>query len=80
MARATPTEMKNIQKRMGVEEPKFKIEVAIGDPVKITDGPFKDFDGKVSELDQERGKLKVLVNVFGRSTPVELDSLQIKKL
>lgn len=67
-------------KRMKQEEPKFKIEVNIGDPVKITDGPFKDFDGKVSEIDQERGKIKVLVNMFGRDTPVELDSLQIKKL
>lgn len=67
-------------KRMGEAEPKFKIEVGVGDPVKITDGPFKDFDGKVSEVDQERGKLKVLVSVFGRDTPVELDSLQIKKI
>jgi len=48
--------------------------------VKIIDGPFKDFDGKVSEVDEERGKVKVLVNMFGRDTPVELDSLQIKKL
>ena len=84
-AGTTPTplsseEMDTLLKRMGKDEPKFKIEVNIGDPVKITDGPFKDFDGKVSELDQERGKIKVLVNVFGRDTPVELDSLQIKKL
>ena len=69
-----------LQKRMGVEEPKFKIEVIAGDAVKITDGPFKDFDGKVSEVDEEKGKIKVLVNMFGRSTPVELDSLQIRKL
>lgn len=73
-------EMDQMLKRMGQEEPKFKIEVGVGDPVKITDGPFKDFDGKVSEVDQERGKIKVLVNVFGRDTPVELDSLQIKKI
>lgn len=84
-AGTTPTplsqeEMDTLLKRMGGEEPKFKIEVAVGDPVKITDGPFKDFDGKVAEVDQARGKLKVLVNVFGRDTPVELDSLQIKKL
>ena len=63
-----------------MEEPKFKIDVAIGDAIKIVDGPFKDFDGKVSEVDEEKGKIKVLVNMFGRSTPVELDSLQIKKL
>ena len=73
-------EIEVLLKRMGGDEPKFKIEVMVGDPVKITDGPFKDFDGKVSEVDQEKGKLKVLVNVFGRDTPVELDSLQIKKL
>ncbi|MFH1643261.1 MAG: transcription termination/antitermination protein NusG [Patescibacteria group bacterium] len=73
-------EIDNLQKRMGVETPKFKIEVELGEMVKITDGPFKDFDGKVSNIDKERGKIKVLINMFGRDTPVELDSLQIKKL
>jgi len=73
-------EIKEIQKRMGVEEPKYKIEVGIGDPVKITDGPFKDFDGKIAEIDEERGKIKVLVSMFGRETPVELDYLQIRKI
>jgi len=72
-------EIENLKKRMGVETPQYKIEVKAGDPVKIIDGPFKDFDGKVSEIDEERGKIKVLVNMFGRDTPVELDSLQIKK-
>ncbi|KKU05644.1 MAG: Transcription antitermination protein nusG, partial [Parcubacteria group bacterium GW2011_GWA2_45_30] len=70
----SPEEMEVLLNRIGEEEPKFKIDVLIGDPVKITDGPFKDFDGKVSEVDQERGKIKVLMNVFGRDTPVELDS------
>ena len=65
---------------MGVEAPQHKIEVKVGDAVKIIDGPFKDFDGKVSEIDEQRGKIKVLVNMFGRDTPVELDSLQIKKI
>jgi len=69
-----------LKKKMGVETPLFKIEVKIGDAVKITDGPFKDQEGKVSEVDQERGKIKVLINMFGRDTPVELDSLQIKKI
>jgi len=69
-----------LKKRMGVEAPQYKIEVKAGDSVKIVDGPFKDFDGKVSEVDLERGKVKVLVNMFGRDTPVELDSLQIKKI
>ena len=73
-------EIDELLRRSGEQEPKFKIEASIGDPVKITDGPFKDFDGKVSEVDQDRGKIKVLVNMFGRDTPVELDSLQIKKL
>lgn len=73
-------EIENLKKRMGEEEPQYKIDVKLGELVKITDGPFKDFDGKVSEIDQERGKIKVLVNMFGRDTPVELDSLQIKKV
>ena len=73
-------EIDNLKKRMAVEEPEYKLEVTIGEPVKITDGPFKGFDGRVSEIDNERGKIKVLVNMFGRDTPVELDSLQIKKL
>ncbi len=84
-AGTTPTsvskgEIDTLMKRMGVDEPQYKIGVQIGDLVKITDGPFKDFDGKVSEVDEERGKVKVLVNMFGRDTPVELDSLQIKKV
>ena len=73
-------EVSILKKRMGADVAKFKIDVSIGDMVKITDGPFKDFDGKISEIDSERGKIKVLVNMFGRDTPVELDSLQIKKI
>ncbi|MBL7150010.1 MAG: transcription termination/antitermination protein NusG [Candidatus Pacebacteria bacterium] len=73
-------EIEILKKRIGVEIPQYKIDVKIGDPVKIIDGPFKDFDGKVSEIDAERGKVKILVNMFGRDTPVELDSLQIKKM
>ena len=73
-------EIDNLKGRMGVEEPHYKIDVKIDDTVKIINGPFKDFDGKVSEIDEKRGKIKVLVNMFGRDTPVELDSLQIKKI
>ena len=73
-------EIDSLKKRIAGEEPQFKIEARPGDLVKIVDGPFKDFDGKVSEVDQEKGKVKILVNMFGRDTPVELDSLQIKKL
>ncbi len=69
-----------IQKRIGVREPKFKIDVKQGDPVKVTDGPFKDQEGKVQEVDADHGKVKVLITIFGRETPVELDFLQIKKL
>jgi len=73
-------EIENLKKRMGVKEPQYKIDAKVGDLVKIIDGPFRDFDGKVSEIDVDRGKVKVFINMFGRDTPVELDSLQIKKL
>ncbi|MBI4123236.1 MAG: transcription termination/antitermination protein NusG [Parcubacteria group bacterium] len=73
-------EIESLKKRMSQEEPQFDIALATGDSVKIIDGPFRDFDGKVSDVDKERGKIKVLVNMFGRDTPLELDSLQIKKL
>lgn len=73
-------EIKSLQKRMGVEEPKYKIDVELGNPVKINDGPFKGQEGKVANVDEERGKVKVLVSMFGRETPIELDFLQIKKV
>lgn len=73
------SELKGIFKRMDVEEPKYKIDVNIGDLVHIKDGPFKNYDGSVNEIDEEKGKIKVLVSIFGRETPVELDFLQIKK-
>lgn len=73
-------EMEKIMKRMGKEEPKHKIDFAIGEVVSITDGPFKGFDGAINEIDPAKGKLKVLVNMFGRETPVELDSLQVKRV
>lgn len=81
----TPTpvsdqEMEYLQKRMGLEEPKYKIDLTEGTPVRIVDGPFKNFEGKITEVDEERGKIKVLVTIFGRETPVELDFLQIKKI
>ncbi|MBU4369717.1 transcription termination/antitermination protein NusG [Patescibacteria group bacterium] len=73
-------EVKSIQKRIGVEEPKYKIDIDPGSPVRIIDGPFKGFEGKISEVDEERGRVKVLITVFGRETPAELDFLQLKKL
>lgn len=66
--------------RMQNSEIEHDIAVEIGEMVTVVDGPFKDFEGKVSEVDKGRGKLKVLVNMFGRETPVELDFLQIKKI
>lgn len=76
---ATP-EVDELLRRMGKDEPEFKLAASVGDTVKIIEGPFKDFDGKVSEIDEARGKVKVLVTMFGRETPVELDFLQVKKL
>lgn len=81
----TPTpvdaeEVAAIKKKMGQEEPKYRIDVKKGEGIKIIDGPFKNFDGEVQEIDESKGKVKVLVMVFGRETPVELDFLQIKKL
>lgn len=73
-------EMDKIMKRMGRAEPKHKIDYNIGEVVNITDGPFKGFDGTINEVDATKGKLKVLVNMFGRETPVELDSLQVKRV
>lgn len=73
-------EIKTIQKRMGVEEPKYKIDIKVNAPVKIIDGPFKGFEGKVASIDEGRGRVKILISVFGRETPAELDFLQIKKL
>lgn len=73
-------EIEQIKKRMGVEEPEYQIDVSKGDTVKITDGPFEDYDGKVVDIDEEKGRLKVLVDMFGRETPVDLDSLQVEKI
>lgn len=73
-------EIDRIQKRMGVEEPKYKIEFKVNDLVKINDGPLKGFEGKVTEIDEDKGKIKVLVSMFGRETPVSLDFLQVKKV
>ena len=73
-------EMNKIKKRMGVEDPKHQIDFSEGEVVNIIDGPFKGFEGAVSEIDTAKGKLKVMVSMFGRDTPVELDALQVKKV
>ncbi len=81
----TPTpvsddEMSKIKKRMGVDDPKHRIDFSTGEVVSIIDGPFKGFDGAINEIDTQKGKIKVLVSMFGRDTPVELDALQVKKV
>ena len=73
-------EVASLMKRMGATEPKYRIYLSVGEAVKIVDGPFKGFEGKISEVDEGRGKVKALVVMFGRETPVELDFLQVKKL
>ena len=66
--------------RMRSDTVKHNIDLTVGESVVITDGPFKELEGKVNEVDDERGKVKVLVSMFGRETPVELDFLQVKKI
>ncbi len=73
-------EVDELFSRMNAHTAKHKIDLSINDAIKIVDGPFKDLEGKVNEVDEERGKVKVLVAMFGRETPVELDFLQIKKI
>ena len=73
-------EVDAIMKFVTQEQPKFKSKFSIGEAVKITDGPFSDFLGSVQGIDEEKGKIKVLVSIFDRETPVELDFLQVTKL
>ena len=73
-------EVDTLFKLMSETTVKHKIDLIVGEAIQITDGPFKDFEGKVGEIDEARGKVKVFVSVFGRETPVELDFLQVKKL
>lgn len=75
----TPEEFGLVKDRMGTEEPKFKADFAKGDIVKIVDGPFATFEGVVDTVNEEKGKLKVLVTIFDRETPVELAFNQVKK-
>jgi transcriptional antiterminator NusG len=72
-------EIQEILRKIVEEEPKYKIDFGIGDLVKIMDGPFKNSEGKVQEIDKERGRVKVMVSLFGRDTPIDLDFLQVKK-
>jgi|SRR3972149_1033643 len=73
-------EITQIKKLIKIEEPKYKIDLILGDLVRIIDGPLKGFEGKVDEIDEEKGKIKVLVSMFGRETPVNIDFLQVRKI
>jgi transcriptional antiterminator NusG len=74
-----PEEVAQILRRMEAEAPRVKVTFRVGERVRIVDGPFNDFRGTVSEIDMERSKVRVMVNFFGRETPVELDFLQVEK-
>lgn len=74
-----PEEVAQIIKRMEADAPHIKVTFRSGERVRIVDGPFNDFRGTVAELDMERAKVRVMVNFFGRETPVELDFLQVEK-
>jgi transcription termination/antitermination protein NusG len=75
----TEREIKAIEKYLATEKPRYTVKFSVGEAVKITDGPFAGFLGTVDNIDKEKGKLRVMVSVFGRETPVELDFLQAKK-
>ncbi len=75
-----PDEVKSILAYMKVEQPSYQASFAVGDAVKVTDGPFKDFVGSISEINEDKGQVKVLLSVFGRETPVILDFLKITRL
>jgi transcription termination/antitermination protein NusG len=73
-------EVKTILQFMEMEAPKYKAAFSVGEAVKIVEGPFADFLGTVEHIDEEKGKVRVLVSIFGRETPVELDFLQVSKI
>lgn len=73
-------EVDKLFKRMGGEQARHAIDLSLDDAVIIIDGPFKDLEGKVGEIDEERGKVKVLVPMFGRETPVELEADQVQRI
>jgi len=75
-----PSEVKQILKQMGYEEPKVKVDFTVGENIRVTSGPFENFIGSIEEIQNEKGKLKVLISMFGRETPVELDFSQVEKM
>jgi transcriptional antiterminator NusG len=73
-------EVSRIMKRQDTDKPKPKTDFEVGQPIKVTTGPFANFDGTISEINVDQGKLKVLVSIFGRQTPVELNFSQVAKI
>lgn len=73
-------EVASLMERMNADAPKHKIDLVRDDVITIIDGPFKDLEGKVGVIDEARGKVKIMVSMFGRETPVELDFLQVRKI
>src|SRR5687768_7807321 len=73
-------EVKQIMVRMSEESPKIKVTFKVGQKVRIVDGPFNDFIGMVAAIDSDKSKVRVMVNFFGRDTPVELDFLEVEKV
>jgi transcriptional antiterminator NusG len=73
-------EVNHILRAMRMEQPRVRVQFIVGQSVRIVTGPFEDFVGTVDELDMEKGKVKVLVNMFGRETPVQLDFLEVERL
>lgn len=75
-----PGEVQQVMRQMGVEQPRHRVIFALGENVRVVGGPFENFVGTVDEVHPERGKLRVLVSMFGRETPVELDFFQVEKM
>lgn len=75
-----PEEVESLLKQMGIDDKAIDIDLEVGETVQVIEGPFKDYSGKIEEIDRDKGKVKVLVNMFGRETPVELDFSQIEKI
>jgi transcriptional antiterminator NusG len=75
-----PEEVSGILKHMGVDERRIDIDFSVGEMVKVKEGPFANFEGNIEDIDRDKAKIRVLVNMFGRDTPVELDFTQIEKL
>ncbi|KAA9018697.1 transcription termination/antitermination protein NusG [Niallia endozanthoxylica] len=75
-----PDEINSILKHLGVDERRVDIDFEIGEMVKVKEGPFANFEGSIEEIDKDKAKIKVLVNMFGRDTPVELEYTQVEKI